>query len=100
MIKVNQVNQPSWRAVTIKMKLPVELKKLEELADNLWWVWNFEVQDLFRKIDPELWRQVRHNPVVFLDSLTFEQLNKLASDVVFMEKLFQMYASFRAYMDE
>lgn len=99
MIKVNQVNQPSWRAVTIKMKLPVELKKLEELADNLWWVWNFEVQDLFRNIDPELWRKARHNPVVFLDSLTFEQLKQLIANKEFMAKMDQIYASFRAYMD-
>ena len=100
MVKVNHVNQPEWRSVTVKMKLPVELQKLQEISRNLWWVWNFEAQDLFKNIDPELWRKTHRNPVVFLDSLTLERLEELVADKAFIANLDAVYAKFRAYMDE
>lgn len=100
MIKVNHVNQPEWHSVTVKMKLPVELVKLQEISRNLWWVWNFEAQDLFKDIDPELWRKTNRNPVVFLDSLTLEKLDELIADKAFMAKLDGIYAKFKAYMEE
>ena len=53
-IKASNANQPSWKPIIVKGSVPAELSKLEELAHNMWWVWNYEARDLFRDLDPEL----------------------------------------------
>jgi len=40
--------------------------KLAELGLNLWWTWNPEVIELFRELDPALWRETHHNPIALL----------------------------------
>ena len=47
-LQVSNTNQPTWRNVTVSAELPAELKPLEELSKNLWWVWNSEGKSLFR----------------------------------------------------
>ena len=50
-IKANNVNDAAWRTLTVKATLPAELKCLDEIAHNMWWVWNYEARDLFRELD-------------------------------------------------
>ena len=40
-IKADYTNAPSWKILTVKATLPEELKCLDEIAHNMWWVWNF-----------------------------------------------------------
>ena len=47
-LQVSNTNVATWRGVTVKSELPSQLKPLEELAKNLWWVWNSEAKSLFR----------------------------------------------------
>ena len=35
-IKADYVNAPQWRELTVKSRLPEELKCLDEIAHNLW----------------------------------------------------------------
>lgn len=44
-------------------------RRLAEMAQNLWWTWNPEVVEIFRDINPDLWRRSNHNPIVFLANL-------------------------------
>jgi len=60
--------------------LPEKLRPLAELARNLWWTWNPETAHLFRRLDPEIWEDSRHNPVELLGSLSQERLVTLAND--------------------
>ncbi|MGD2206383.1 MAG: DUF3417 domain-containing protein, partial [Anaerolineae bacterium] len=46
--------------------LPAELERLRELACNLWWSWNHEAIELFRRLDRDLWESTGHNPVLML----------------------------------
>ena len=55
-LPVSNTNAPVWRDITVKSELPSQLKALDELAKNLWWVWNSEAKNLFRELDPDLWR--------------------------------------------
>ena len=48
--------------------------KLEALGLNLWWSWNPDVIELFRELDPEIWRTTNHNPIALLDRLSDEAL--------------------------
>ena len=42
-------------------------EKLRELGNNLWWSWQPEVTQIFREIDPKLWTECGHNPVLLLE---------------------------------
>jgi len=46
--------------------LPDPLKRLAELATDLWWSWNSEGRRVFRRLDYNLWRITAHNPVRML----------------------------------
>jgi starch phosphorylase len=61
-------------------ELPDELKRLEDLAYNLYISWNPEARQLFRQIDPELWKKTNHNPVKFLREVQQKKLEKVAID--------------------
>ena len=52
-------------------------RRLSELAQNLWWTWEPEVVEIFRDIDPDLWRRANHNPIVFLATLNDDELARL-----------------------
>ncbi|MDP9322702.1 MAG: alpha-glucan family phosphorylase, partial [Acidobacteriota bacterium] len=60
--------------------IPDRLKRLPELASDLWWTWNPQARDVFRKLDYALWRQTAHNPVLMLKRVSQEMLNLAAKD--------------------
>lgn len=99
-VKVSEVNQPAWHEMIIHANLPENLKKLQEIAYNLWWVWNSDAKNLFRDIDIEAWHRAQSNPVQLLNTISFERMTELSNDKTFMKKLDDVYAAFRAYMDE
>ena len=99
-IKVSNTNQPNWTEVKVNANLPENLHKLQEIAYNLWWVWNSEAKNLFRYIDSEAWKKAQSNPVVLLNILSYDRLVELSKDKKFMKQLDAVYAEFRAYMDE
>lgn len=53
------------REVPNHFDLPYRLKRLADLAHNLWWVWNPEAARLFKDIDALGWDNCNHNPIVF-----------------------------------
>lgn len=99
-VKVNCVNEPVFVDFTVKTKLPAGLERLEEIARNLWWVWNVPAKKLFKSMDPEMWENVRHNPMSMLENITLTRLKELEMDTKFLADLENVYADFRAYMDE
>jgi starch phosphorylase len=60
--------------------IPERLHRLPELATDLWWTWNPQTREVFRKLDYPLWRQTAHNPVLMLRLLSQEMLNLAATD--------------------
>ena len=98
-VKVSNVNQPAWKECNIHATLPAELSKLQELAYNLWWTWNGEAKDLFRYIDTEAWHRAGSNPVVLMNTISYDRMVELSKDEKFMKRLNDVYAEFRAYMD-
>ena len=99
-IKVSNTNQPNWTEVKVNANLPENLHKLQEIAYNLWWVWNSEAKNMFRAIDGEAWKKAESNPIVLLNILSYDRLLELSKDKKFMKQLDAIYADFRAYMDE
>ena len=98
-IKVSNVNTPNWKEVTVKSRIPAELEKLSEISRNIWWAWNFEATELFRDLDPELWKECGQNPVLLLERMSYEKLETLAKDKVILRRMNDVYTKFRDYMD-
>lgn len=99
-IKVNNANNPVWKEVYTQAKLPKELNSLYEMANNLWWVWNHECTSLFRKLDENLWKSTDGNPVLLLQELPHQRVEEIIADKILMAEIEQVYALFKAYINE
>ncbi len=98
-IKVNNVNEPSWKEMNVKSNLPESLSKLEEIAQNLWWVWNSDAKNMFRTIDADAWKEAHSNPIQLLNILSYEKLVALGNDKDFVKKLNGIYDRFKEYIN-
>jgi starch phosphorylase len=80
---------------TVFAKIPKRLKPLEELAYNLWFSWNMEARDLFRRLDPQLWDETQHNPVLLLSRLSPNRLAELEGNEAFLAFMDRVYELFK-----
>ncbi|MDI6616939.1 MAG: DUF3417 domain-containing protein, partial [Syntrophaceae bacterium] len=60
--------------------IPDALSFLEDLSLNLWWCWQKDALDLFRRIDPDLWKETGRNPVLFMANVPQDRYEELAED--------------------
>jgi starch phosphorylase len=94
------------RTFTVIPSLPRPLQRLRELAYNLWWSWNNDAIEVFRRLDPDLWEEVNHNPVRLLSLLGQKRLEQAANDTAFLAHMdrvldrFHVYTNRRAWFDE
>lgn len=99
MIQSKKTNEPMWHSVYTYSKLPDRLSKLEVLANNLWWVGNYDARGLFVDIDPMAWEISKGNPVKLLASLTKKRQEELLADEQFLEKMDRIFDQFTEYMN-
>lgn len=81
-----------------KFRLPRRIKRLGELAYNLWWTWNPEAQRLFIQIDRDLWERTNHNPIRFLSMVQRASLNSVTQNRYYLEYYDQIFGDFDDYM--
>jgi len=93
-----KVSKPKWKKILIEIKVPGELEDLQRLARNLWWTWNYEAVNLFKRIDPLLWEKAEQSPPRLLDSLSIEHYHKLVKDKEFMAEFRRVVEKFDNYM--
>lgn len=98
-VKISNSNQPTWKVVNVQSHIPEALKKLDELAHNLWWSWTPEAQKLFESLDEDVWRKVDHNPINLLRGIDFDRLTELSKDEHLIARMNKVYNAFRAYID-
>lgn len=98
-IKVNNVNDANWKELIVKSNLPEKLSKLQEIAGNLWWVWNSDAKNMFRNICKESWIEAQSNPVRLLNILSYEKLQALAEDAKFTAELDAIYEKYINYIN-
>ncbi len=98
-IKANSANEPIWREVYTHSSLPKELMPLEEIATNLWWVWNHEGAKLFGKLDKNLWKSTEGNPVLMLQSLSVKRMDEILADKELMAEIKSVYTQFKEYIN-
>ena len=98
-VQVSNTNAPCWRDITVESKVPAQLNILQEMARNISWVWHSEAIDMFRTIDPVLWKSTNGNPVSMLQLINYERLEEIAADKAMMRRINDLYDGFRKYMD-
>ncbi|MDO9068677.1 MAG: alpha-glucan family phosphorylase, partial [Deltaproteobacteria bacterium] len=77
-----------------------ELVALQRVAYNLWWSWEQDGINLFRRLDADLWKSTRHNPVEMLGILQQTTLDALKGDEGFMAHLQKVDEKLTAYLEE
>lgn len=83
--------------ITVNPKIPARLKRLEELANNLWYSWDRATRTLFSRLDPYLWEAVGHNPKAFLKRVDESTLLKATEDRVFLATYNSILSTYDSY---
>lgn len=99
-IRSSYSNTPVWRDIYVHAILPEKLQFLDEMAHNLWWVWNGKAKSVFKRLDPEGWRKNHQNPVALLQNLTTERIGEILNDTEFFEEAHEVYRIFKDYMSK
>jgi starch phosphorylase len=88
------------RSFMVLPALPESLKPIRDLAYNLWWTWNPDAFELLRRMDLDLWRELRHNPVAMLTQMPQERLDRLASDAAFLAAVHRIREQMESYFSQ
>ncbi len=87
------------RSFDVVPSLPEPLDPLLELAHNLWWSWQPTAVQLFKRIDPELWRRSGHNPVQMLGSCPQNRLEQIATDDGFLTSMHRIAENLKIHVE-
>ncbi len=77
--------------------IPHRLRRLPDLAYNLLWSWQPEMQRLFERLDPDLWEATEHNPVRLLYETA--NLEAASEDAGFVDAYHGVLRAFDEYID-
>ena len=78
---------PAFTLYTVAPKIPEKLSFLETLSNNMWYSWNHDAFDLFRRLDPVKWKAYRANPKRLLSELPQSRLEEVAGNESFLDHL-------------
>ncbi|MFC2150072.1 alpha-glucan family phosphorylase [Calditrichota bacterium] len=84
---------------TVTPNLPEPIKHLRDIAMNLWSSWNWQVAQLFIRLDAETWEACRQNLVMTLGRIPQEVLEEAAEDESFVASLDRVWKELRTYLD-
>ena len=88
------------RSFTVVPALQDPLVDLETIARNMYWSWDPEFVELFRRIDSNLWTISGHNPVRLLGSISQEKLDSLAENQAFINQLHRVADKLKTYLND
>ena len=84
----------------VKPALPAKLEPLREIVHNLYWTWNQDAIELFRRLDVKLWDQTHHNPIILLGKISQDRLNEAALDDSFISHMKRVHSQMEVYLKE
>ncbi|MHC4757333.1 MAG: alpha-glucan family phosphorylase [Planctomycetota bacterium] len=79
--------------------LPTQLKDLELIAKNMHWVWNSELEKIFKRIDSKLFRACGRNPIKLLGMVSQDRINSLAENQGFICEYQRAVDKLKAYLN-
>jgi starch phosphorylase len=84
----------------VQPRIPEQLARLEELANDLFYSWDRQVRSLFHRMDQKLWENSGHNPKVFLRRVSQQTIDEAADDRIFMDDYERALNAYDAYHEE
>jgi starch phosphorylase len=87
-----------FQTVYIFPAIPEPLLFLDKLSRNIWWSWQRDAVELFRRIDPLLWRESGGNPLYFSTLIPQERLQELSRDESFLAHQARVQARFESML--
>ena len=81
-------------------KVPESTRFVDKLVRNLWWSWNLEAIELFRRIDPKLWNRAGRNPILFFSMLSQKQLEGPSRDSSFLAHMRRVQETFEQQVEQ
>ncbi len=82
--------------MNISSFVPERIRRLPDIAGDLWWSWHRPARTLFKAVSYPLWKSTRHNPVRMLQLVSAERLEALARDQEFLELYDQVVSAYDA----
>ncbi|MCL4541815.1 MAG: alpha-glucan family phosphorylase, partial [Chloroflexi bacterium] len=86
------------RQYRVMPSVPPALEPLISLAYNLYWEWDTEAVDLFRRLDVDLWEASNHNPVLMLGQISQERLLVLGHDDGYLAQIHRVSERLTHYL--
>ncbi|MHA2174255.1 MAG: alpha-glucan family phosphorylase [Candidatus Hodarchaeales archaeon] len=81
-------------------RLPTRIQQLQDLAENLIWVWKPKARELFKILDHPAWISTGHNPVHMLQIIPQERLDRAAEDPSFLKKFDSVIYEYQKKLEE
>ncbi len=92
--------KPDWKMFEVQENIPEGLKALEEIAMNLYWSWDQEATAFFRSIDPELWEETNHNPILAARNIPLSRFKELEEDKDFIREMNRIHKKCQTYIEK
>ena len=83
----------------IQPRLPEELARLQEMANDLMYSWDRSIRSLFHRLDRDLWDACGHNPKLFLRRVAQARLDEAAEDRSYLEDYRKVLSAYDAYRE-
>jgi starch phosphorylase len=83
MSKATPISKPVYSLLPTDI---VGFDSLAELALNMRWSWNHATDEVWRRLEPELW-EITHNPWVVLQTVSREQIGPVLADPGFRKRV-------------
>ncbi|NQT85740.1 alpha-glucan family phosphorylase [bacterium] len=87
------------RTFSVIPALPDNLTGLRDLAHNFWWAWNPDAFELFRRLDPDVWTAVNHNPVRILAEVSQKRMDRASADAGYVAAVERERKKLQAYLE-
>ena len=83
----------------VQPRIPPELGRLQEMANDLMYSWDRSIRSLFHRLDRGLWEECGHNPKAFLRRVSQRRLNEAVADRSYMEDYRRVTSACDAYRE-
>ena len=93
-------SNPTWKKIIVESALPAELTTLRTISRNLWWVWNIDARALFMEIDPIIWENCEHNPIILLEQTSHDRFQELKANESFILRMKSVENQLNKYLRE
>ena len=80
-------------------RIPPELERLKEMANDLMYSWDRSIRSLFHRLDRRVWEGCGHNPKAFLRRVPQHRLDEALNDRSYMEDYRRVTSAYDAYIE-